>query len=587
MNTAPSFFSGIAEADVADAIQGLDARRLPVGTVVVAEGDIPGEMYVVRGGAADVQIEDRAGTRRTVSRIGPGETIGEMSLLTRQPASATVVIAEDAELLVLDDQTLSELGRRLPGLERNIISILASRLVRVNRLAVGDEPGKLIALDDHGAPPLLGFALASSIAWHTRGKVIHVAITDGPAVKLDALRTLEPVAPFRGSRKPGAELVVARPEGELAPDRIQSTLLRLTDAYDVVVVQVAGGAAERLEGASTVRLGSSEPPPGGHAIEVGPPAEPPERPGPLARVPELSAEDERELARGLLPATTDAGRELARLARELCGLKVGVALGTGSMRGYAHLGVLRGLERAGVPVDCIAGASIGSVIAGAYVLLGSVDDAADFVDELGSRMFRPTLSRRSMLSTRSMRRYIRKRFGDPQLEESPIPLAVVATDMDTHEEVVLSRGSGASALFASSAIPGVFPAVRIGNRTLVDGGIVNPVPTSVAADMGAGVVIGVRLVSGGGIGEEVSEESEGPLPTAIAAIVRSIETVQTRIKAETGTVPVVQLTPELGGIEPGKLRKFKEGRRFMSAGEEAVEAAMPRLEAALPWLRPV
>jgi NTE family protein len=167
----------------------------------------------------------------------------------------------------------------------------------------------------------------------------------------------------------------------------------------------------------------------------------------------------------------------------------------------------------------------------------------------------------------------------------PIPLAVVATDVETHEEVVLSRGSTTAALFASSAIPGVFPAVRIGTRTLVDGGIVNPVPVSVAAALGAGVVISVRLVSGGGIGEEVSEEVKGPVPNVVAAIVRSIETVQTRIKAETDSVPVVAITPELAMIEPVKLRRFREGRRFMPAGEAAVGDAMPRLQAVLPWLR--
>jgi predicted acylesterase/phospholipase RssA/CRP-like cAMP-binding protein len=585
MTATPSFFFGLAEADVESAIAGLERRRLPAGTVVVAEGDIPGEMYVLRSGSADVQVEDQAGALRTVSRIGVGETIGEMSLLTRQPASATVTIAEDAELLVVRDPELQELGRRLPGLERNIIAILASRLVRVNRLAVGDEPGRLIVLDDHGSPSLLGYALAASIAWHTRARTIHVALADAPPEELAALATLAHAPPFRGVRSPGAELLVSRPEGEFAPDRIESTLLRLADDYDFVLVQLAGEGAAQLRGASAVRLGTTEPAPGGFAIDIGTPGTTRERPGPLARTPALSPEDERALERGLLPATTAAGGALARLARELGGLKVGVALGTGSMRGYAHLGVLRGLEGAGIPIDCLAGASIGAIVAGLYSHFGDVDQATDFLDELGARMFRPTISRRSLLSTRAMRRHIRKVIGDGLIEDLPIPVAVVATDMDRHEEVVLSRGSGTAALFASSAIPGVFPAVRIGNRVLVDGGMINPVPSSAAAGLGAGVVIAVRLVSGGGIGEEMSEEIEGPLPTAVAAIVRSIETVQTRIRAETGSVPVVQLMPDLEGVESGKLRKFKEGRRFMPAGEAAVEAAMPRLRAALPWLR--
>ena len=384
---------------------------------------------------------------------------------------------------------------------------------------------------------------------------------------------------------PGAELVAGSPQRDFAPDRVEATLIRLAEDYDDVVVQLAGAATAGVANvAHTIRLGSAEAPAAGFAVELAPDAAAPFLQGPVLRSPLLSAEDELALERGLLPTSTGAGEALGRLARKLVGLEVGVALGTGSLRGYAHLGVLRGLERKGIPVDFLAGTSIGAVVAGAYSLLGGVDEAAEFLDELGSKMFRPTVSRRSMLSTKAMRRHIRRRFDGPNLESSPIPMAVVATDMDTHEEVVLSRGSTTAALFASSAIPGVFPAVRIGSRTLVDGGMVNPVPAGVAAGLGAGVVIAVRLVSGGGIGEEVSEEVKGPVPNVVAAIVRSIETVQSRIKAETGSVPVVVLAPELDTIQPGRLRKFREGRRFMPAGEAAVESAMPRLRAVLPWL---
>jgi NTE family protein len=263
-----------------------------------------------------------------------------------------------------------------------------------------------------------------------------------------------------------------------------------------------------------------------------------------------------------------------------------VALGSGSVRGYAHVGVLRRLETLGVPIDCLAGTSVGAIVAGLYAHYQDTDRVADFLDDLGARMFRPTVSRKSLLSTRSMRKYIEKVVGDGRLEDLPIPLAVVATDLDTHEEVVLRRGSGVTALFASSAVPGVFPAVRIGNRRLVDGGIVNPIPTSAAVQLGAGAVVAVRLVSGGGVAlDTVSEESEGPIPSAVAAIVSSIELVQTRITTGPATTPTVMITPQFYDLPTVKLRRFREGRRYIAAGEAAVDAALPRLQAALPWLR--
>jgi hypothetical protein len=102
------------------------------------------------------------------------------------------------------------------------------------------------------------------------------------------------------------------------------------------------------------------------------------------------------------------------------------------------------------------------------------------------------------------------------------------------------------------------------------------------------VVIGIRLVYGGGVqADELSEEGEGPVPSAVAAIMRSIELVQTRIVTESGTVPLILVTPEFGSVPAGKLRHFLEGRQYIAVGEAAVEAALPRLAAALPWLRPV
>jgi NTE family protein len=120
---------------------------------------------------------------------------------------------------------------------------------------------------------------------------------------------------------------------------------------------------------------------------------------------------------------------------------VGIALGAGSIRGYAHVGALRALERHEIPVDYLAGTSIGAIVAGLYARFGDLDRVADFLDGLGGRMFRPTVSRKSLLSTHAMRRFARKEFGDVPLEELSIPIAVVATDVDTQDEVVLRRGT--------------------------------------------------------------------------------------------------------------------------------------------------
>ena len=562
MQHTPSFFEGGSTDAVEAALAGLARRRFEAGAVILAEGDCRAEMYVLREGVANVVLVDRKGVETVVSSVHPGETIGEMSLLTGSPASATVRAADDVELVVLQESHLDALIEELPGLQRNLIGMLSARLARVTRLAVHEQPGRLIVVETGGGPPELGFALAASVAWHTRGPTLHVVIDAEPR---GSTATLPAEPPFRGTRSPGAELIVAAPDGYFAPDRLDATLDELRRLYDDVLLELPREWSRRPPADRTVRLGSLEP-----------------------LIPALTSEDRTWLEQGLLPARGAAGIAVGALARDVAGLKVGIALGSGSLRGYAHVGALRALERHGIPVDCVAGTSIGAIVAGLYARFADVDLVMEGLDGIGQRMFRPRLSRKSLLSTRAMRRYMRKTFGDRTLEELPIPVAMVATDVDTMDEVVLRRGNGVTAMAASSAVPGVFPAVRIGTRTLVDGGMVNPVPASVAATLGADVVIGIRLVHGGGVqADELSEEGEGPVPSAVAAIMRSIELVQTRIVTESGTVPLILVTPEFGSVPAGKLRHFREGRPYIAVGEAAVEAALPRLAAALPWLRPV
>ncbi len=576
MQSPPAFFDGVAPEALEAALAGLEWRQFPAGAIIIAEGDYGEEMYVLREGSAHVVLVDRKGIEHVVGTVQPGEANGEMSLLTKSPASATVRAAEDVELLVLQGPELEALLDRFPELQRNVIGTLSARLARVTRLSLQERPGRVIVLEDAGAPELLGLAVAASVAWHTRSPTLEVALGLRHPEMLEP--TAGPDPPYHAGRVAGAESIVTELESHFSVEELETTLDQLARTYEHVVLHVRCDLPRRPAGDRMVRLDSD----GGVTFKprVGGPEQ-------TLRIPALSAEDIASLERGLLPATDGAGAAIGRLARELANLKVGVALGAGSIRGYAHVGALRALERHGIPVDCLAGTSIGATVAGVYAQCGDADQAGDFLDALGARMFRPVVSRKSLLSTQAMRRYTRKVLGDPLLEEFSIPVAFVATDVDTQDEVVLKRGRSIAAVFASAAVPGVFPAVRIGNRTLVDGGVVNPVPADVAASLGADVVIGVRLVHPGGIqAHEVSEETDGPIPSAVAAIMRSIELLQTRIAVES-SVPTILVTPEFGALPAGKLRHFGEGRRFIAAGEAAVEEALPRLSVALPWLRPI
>jgi len=164
--------------------------------------------------------------------------------------------------------------------------------------------------------------------------------------------------------------------------------------------------------------------------------------------------------------------------------------------------------------------------------------------------------------------------------------AVVAADLETGREVVFRRGLLWLAVLGSSSIPGIHPAVGIGPYTTVDGGIVNPVPGSAATAMGADKVLAVRLGRPRPAADDNAEAQErlGRGPSAIETILRSVDLMQATIRGQRSPATIV-IAPECEEVPAIGLRRFSLGRRYIEAGEAAVEAAVPRIAAALPWMR--
>jgi NTE family protein len=594
-----SLFDDVPQGELEEAFARLEVRRHAVGSVVIAEGDMLQELYIVRRGSADVFVADRQGVEHRVGQVAAGATLGEMSLLTAQPAAGTVRATEDVELLVIGKEEFDRLGARFPQIYRNVGSILAERLARTNRLALGEEPGRLAVLLDRGAPPLLGHAIASSVAWHTRSSSVLLVVTEQIPDELAPL-ALEPSVldhrPERDGARPGVVLVAVPPVGRFTGGALGATVQALLNAYDNVLLQVREAPRGDLHVTRTIELraaGDGATAPGGAAaytVEAWATSID-ERVGPDSRgvvsVPALEPADDTALKRGLLPSSTAAGKTIGWIARDLAGLKVGLALGAGSVRGFAHFGVLRVLERVGLHPDCVAGTSAGAAAGALYALGHPPDEAAQIFLRCGPTLFRPTISSKSFLSNRGVRKFVQRMAGDKRIEDLPVPFAAVAADIETQREIVFRRGPVWQAVLASLTIPGIYPALRIGAYSVVDGGVLNPVPCSVANEMGAGVVVGVKLgttMLAADLDAEAERESGRP-HSAIVAILRSTELMQSRLVPEVTDAKTVIITPEIKATTGGSLRSFKQGIGFVEDGEAAAEAALPRVAAALPWLR--
>src|SRR5262249_37182297 len=144
-----------------------------------------------------------------------------------------------------------------------------------------------------------------------------------------------------------------------------------------------------------------------------------------------------------------------------------------------------------------------------------------------------------------LQKTLRSFAGDRRIEDAKIPLALVATDIELGREVMFTRGLVWPAVLASMAIPGIYPAQRMGNRTLVDGGVVNPVPGSAAVALGADVVIAVRLGNSATVGpaDAVATVPAGRGPTMVQSLMRSVDLMQQEISRAAAGEATVQIRP--------------------------------------------
>jgi NTE family protein len=179
--------------------------------------------------------------------------------------------------------------------------------------------------------------------------------------------------------------------------------------------------------------------------------------------------------------------------------KIGLALGSGSARGWAHIGVIQGLLDEGISIDLVCGTSIGAIVGGALAA-GAIDQLDEWVRELSWSdiigFMDVMFPRSGLIEGDKIIKFFKKNFTDPNIEDLSMPFVAVATDLMSGEEVWIREGSLMNAVRASISMPGIFVPFKHEKQWLVDGGLVNPVPVSVCRAMGADIVIAVNLNSG-------------------------------------------------------------------------------------------
>lgn len=174
--------------------------------------------------------------------------------------------------------------------------------------------------------------------------------------------------------------------------------------------------------------------------------------------------------------------------------RIGLALGGGAARGFAHIGIIQVLEENGIKPDLVVGTSAGSLVAALYASGKDGKALATTAQGMEESMFTDwAFPGRGMIRGEALARFVRDQTGGKSIEGMKVPLGIVATDLDNGQPILFQRGDPGVAVRASSAVPAVFQPVRIGTREYVDGGLVSPVPVRFARQMGADLVIAVDI----------------------------------------------------------------------------------------------
>jgi NTE family protein len=560
----------------------------PAGTVVFREGDPGTSLYVIVSGEVDVRVGGR-----TTARLGAGEWLGETALMTGAPRSATVVVALDCRLLVLDTTAFGRLLDQQPHLYAELAAILGRR-PSVTSCGTNVRRYEVVLIDNRGR-------------WGSRRTVVEelAAAIEQELGRAVAVVTLAARAgagrPVPRADRPDAVLTGEAHENGALRERIATRIAALGLETPLVLVEVedelAAAARDLVDLADTILVLAG----GGESARAQPSAKRvitlhDRR---LGRVPPLSS-----IAHSALPSEEPGrGRTLARLARALTHRSVGIALGSGVAYGLAHIGVLDVLEQAGIPIDFVAGASTGAIV-GAHYALGMTPRelrrlAVDFGDlrNLGRviprvvglamdlNVFRP--------GTSSGERFLGflEQLGPTRgrgFTDLHIPFRSVATDIETGARVEIGEGSLADAMRASFSTPGLLAPHRIGDRLLVDGGMCDPVPAETVRSMGADLVIAVNVLPA------LDPAARNPLDTALRLThwVNPLSYVGTRghlpnsldVAARTSLIMQRELANARAGeadvlITPslGRYRAFDfwNAQALVTDGIAAAEAALP------------
>jgi NTE family protein len=496
--SALPLFAGLDGTLLTQIAQAAEWLSLPGGATLFMAGEPSDALYVVLSGCLGVFAPENRDRRRFMGRVLAGDTVGEMGLISGRPRSAHVVALRDTELARIASDSFNRIFGQHPEAMLRIARLTVDRLELSQSHARGPRHGartftllpQSVEVDVGGFASDFVKALSrfgrTELVWSVRAEshtshwfhriesandyVVYVA--DPGAGRWSSLCVRQADALLLLARADGEvgrwEVLSGARESSMAPQRAELVLL-----HDGSITR---GAAGRW----------------------------------LAGQPEIAHHH------------ITCAEDIARVARMLTGRGVGLVLSGGGARGFAHIGIVKALREAGVPIDLVGGTSMGGILGAGVARCWSVEELthrfrAAFVESKPLRDY--TLPFVSLVSGRKVSKLLRNNFGDIDVEDLPLTFFCVSSNLTTGHSMVHRHGVLWFWLRASVAIPGVLPPVVYKGEVLVDGGTMNNLPVDAMREMGRGPVIGVDVGADRAFTTD-SEEVDMPLPWQLMSWLR-------------------------------------------------------------------
>jgi NTE family protein len=540
---------------------------IAAGMVLFREGDPAPDAYVVISGRLGVFVTAKA-EMIPIAQILPGEIVGEMSLISREPRSATVLALRDSEVVRLPREAAARLMDASPQVALFVMRLLAARLrerTRTRLLRETIDSIAIISLTEPLADP--SFTDRLTEAFRQTGR--EIAVADNPES--------EPQPDWLGSTSARRRLLIYIAGRDL-PSWARRCI-RQSDRVVFVANAAAGPVSARvwaIDYAATLHRaadlvlinGTADPLPSGGSDWL--PLFPHDR---------------------ILHVRRGNAGDLARVARLVLRQAIGLVLSGGGARAFAHIGVIKAFSEAGIPIDLVAGTSMGALVAASVAL----DHPPGQMMEIFLHAFRRnpvadyTIPIIALARGRRMRQILIEACGEALIENTWKNFFCVSVNLSSGEAMTHKEGLLWRALRASVAIPGVVPPMVAGGELFVDGGIMNNFPTQLMSSLLRGPVVGVEVATDYKLEAQVDDIEQKSLlwllrrgrketPNIVRILMRSVTINGDLERAANRVAADVLIQPQLGSID---FLSFREFDRAVELGYQAAAGAVEQIKTEL------